>query len=863
MKKLITLIFVVILIISCFAFGVYAADDMGMTIDVAAVYPMAKCLEVAPQTLEAWIYIPQGTSCEGIIVGNYGSVSSCLNFEINSDGSPRLYVVSDEDSITYDVNFGGVDVRTGKKAHVAIVNDEAAGKVYCYLNGELAKTVEQTVKITTAECGDVHRLGCDYRKGNAEYFKGMIGGVTLYSDVRTAEEIKADMMAADLNDDALIASYDTYGAIGDVISDNSGNGYDIRYVKKWVDDKEPITDYAYAFGVIGDIQTLTYGHTEELACLYDWIVENKEEKKIEFVFGMGDITQNDIDSEWEIAREQMDKLDGVVPYALIRGNHDGIENYNKYISNTEFSKTLEGVFTEGEVTNAWKTFSVGDTDFLVLMLDYMPTNAALEWAAEVIETHPNHKVIVTTHSYLSKTGKTVDAVLGSRNDGSKMWNKLISQHENIFLVLSGHIPSEFVVATQTKGIHGNTVTQLLVDPQRVDVYEGATGMIALLYISKDGKTLHVEQYSTVRDMYFMSSSQYSLELPEPICYKHEYSEELSYDSESHYYLCDCGEMKDKEEHIGGTPTCTERAVCSDCGASYGDLGHTGGEATCLARAKCENCGEEYGSFANHKDCVFDSFSGRFVCSVCKENCEHSSFTDGACDSCGFVCVHDWVQRDNVSVCTVCEKTCSVHDTVGLDFKCAYCGYDNGLSNSFSAGNKTITDGALLLDKQHKFTLSFNVTVGSPDTVLNQKDTTRKDNVYYSETESSNNKSAFYSLLTWYNNSGYDTIVSLWCESETAETLWLVNAADKTKQICEIELGKEYSFDFEIYPASAEYVLVINGDKENPYSGSFNAIATELTKWLLLWLLSGWVQVSPISRRRGLNLCSTELQLIPW
>ena len=55
---------------------------------------------------------------------------------------------------------------------------------------------------------------------------------------------------------------------------------------------------------------------------------------------------------------------------------------------------------------------------------------------------------------------------------------------------------------------------MLVDPQGVDAGEGATGMVAMLYFSEDGKTVTVENYSTVRDMYYMNTSQMTVELPE-------------------------------------------------------------------------------------------------------------------------------------------------------------------------------------------------------------------------------------------------------------------------------------------------------------------------------------------------------------
>jgi hypothetical protein len=69
-----------------------------------------------------------------------------------------------------------------------------------------------------------------------------------------------------------------------------------------------------------------------------------------------------------------------------------------------------------------------------------------------------------------------------------------------------------VVVSQEKGVHGNTVTQMLVDPQGVDANIGATGMVAMLYFSEDGRQVQVEYYSTVREQYFIPENQFSFEL---------------------------------------------------------------------------------------------------------------------------------------------------------------------------------------------------------------------------------------------------------------------------------------------------------------------------------------------------------------
>ena len=526
MKKLLCLLWVAVMLLSVFSVSLLAADVQGMVFDDNSKYQAVKPFEAAPVSLEAWVCLPKDAGRAGVVVGNYGGSIPCVNFEITTNGRPRIYVVeytSGEKEI-HDVVFNGVDIRTGKMEFLSLVYDAAQGLAHCYVNGELKASVECVLNITDEVCGHPYALGGDLRSGNGQYFKGGIDTVSVYSDVRTAEEIKESMRQVDLKDENLLAYYDTALISDYTIEDKSRNGNDVLHTVKWLADKEPVTDYAYSFCVVGDTQIVAKNEPEKLACLYDWIIENKDEKKIEFVFGMGDITDKNTDEEWTAAKEQIFKLNGVIPYSLVRGNHDGSAKMNEYFAASDYTAALGGFYQDGKIDNAWREFCVGEVDYLVLMLDYGPSDAVLNWAAGVIEAHPDHKVIITTHCYLYNDGTTLDAGDvcppntsgsndGAKNNGDQMWDKLVSKYENIFLVLSGHDPSENVVAAQTAGVHGNVVTQLLVDPQGVDAALGATGMVAMLYFSEDGKTLTVEQYSTVKDMYYMSTSQFTLPLP--------------------------------------------------------------------------------------------------------------------------------------------------------------------------------------------------------------------------------------------------------------------------------------------------------------------------------------------------------------
>ena len=326
----------------------------------------------------------------------------------------------------------------------------------------------------------------------------------------------------------------------------------------WADpsEKEPITDYAYSFVAVGDTQIICESYPDQMATLYDWIVANVETKKIAYVFGLGDITNHSTAAEWQVAKREIAKLDGVVPYSLVRGNHDKSNAINLTFGKGVYLSQFEGAFQEGRVENTWRTFSVAGVDYLFINMDYGASDALLSWAGEIIAAHPHHRVIISTHAYMHRDGARLNSTNssatpnpknltdGSVNHGEQMWSKLVSKYENIFMVLSGHISTENVEMSTAKGIHGNTVYQFLIDPQGLDDQIGATGMVAILYFSEDGKTVSVEQYSTARNQFYRSSSQFSFEIP--VYDPHSFGE----------YTAD------------GNATClsagTETAVCSGC-----------------------------------------------------------------------------------------------------------------------------------------------------------------------------------------------------------------------------------------------------------------------------------------------------------
>ncbi len=470
-----------------------------------------------PYTYAAWLYLSKTVDGRGgVVIGNYQSGSiPCVSFEISTVGVPRFYHIDLNNKVT-DLKFMDADVRIGDWVHVAFTVTDV---VTCYVNGE--PVGEQPIGEFESLATEMPiGIGGDLRGGNGQNFKGRIREIVLFEDALTPMEISTlyNNGAAAVGKD-ILAHYDlTNAVVGEDIEDISGNGYTAFADPRFFEEKDPVTDYAYSFAFIGDTQVINANNPAEFSKIYDWLAANKDEKKIQHVFGLGDITDGDTAREWQTALEGISKLDGVIPYSLVRGNHDSVAKFTETFGTDTYKSQFEGFYND-ELANSWRTLKAGSTDYLLITLDYGANDDVLNWASEIITSHPDHKVIITTHCYLFRDGTTLDAGdvcppsnSGGTNNGDHMWDKLISKHANIVLVVSGHDPNDTIVKKQTKGENGNTVTQVLIDPQGAEL-GGPMGMVAMFYFSEDGSEIEVEYFSTVREKFFMIENQFSMTIP--------------------------------------------------------------------------------------------------------------------------------------------------------------------------------------------------------------------------------------------------------------------------------------------------------------------------------------------------------------
>lgn len=157
-------------------------------------------------------------------------------------------------------------------------------------------------------------------------------------------------------------------------------------------------------------------------------------------------------------------------------------------------------------------FTAGKCRFLHIGLQYHAPDASLTWAAETVRRYPGVPTIVSTHDYLHRDGKRNLksnprlSVLDPRdNDPEMIWDEFISRHDQIFLVLSGHVGGQgFSIDTNRSG---NRVYQVMADYQgrgqsAKDAGAGGSdvgdGWLRLLKFHLDGNEpeIEVRTYST-------------------------------------------------------------------------------------------------------------------------------------------------------------------------------------------------------------------------------------------------------------------------------------------------------------------------------------------------------------------------------
>lgn len=286
--------------------------------------------------------------------------------------------------------------------------------------------------------------------------------------------------------------------------------------------------------VLPDTQSYAEEFPEVFEQQFQWISDNGS--TITFAIQNGDITDNNNDPQWEVARKAFSLLDNKVPLTFVGGNHDlGVNGkardrdsslMNKYLPYEKYSKHphFGGAFEVGKMDNTYHTFEAGGKKWLILSLEFGPRHKVIDWASQIIHDHKDHLIIINTHTYLYNDNTWIashhkycpksyglGAATGedSTNNGDDLWYKLVRKHKNILMVLCGHVIGSGTGTLVSEGEHGNKVYQMLANYQNgvVDTVKGGNGYMRILNIDPEAKKIRVKTWSPVTQTYKSTPDQ--------------------------------------------------------------------------------------------------------------------------------------------------------------------------------------------------------------------------------------------------------------------------------------------------------------------------------------------------------------------
>ncbi len=502
-------------------------------------YRMDEIFTKSPDSFEAWIYMER-SSVGGTIMGNYlnkyfgydGSVS----WEIDELGRPSVFW--DNGAFKYTVK--GVFLNDAEWHHVAMVRNADENLFVFYVDGEEVDRADsrQSDAISVMPM----QVGVDYKNWTSKKtpFDGKIKEITLYNGTVAADRVARDYREGVLDtlDGQLMGNWvfgETWNEIKVEETFGVGCGASIVTFEKFV-SVMPTDDYDYTLAVIPDIQTMVAHNPANLRGLTDWLVDNAESHKIAYAIEVGDLSDNgDRTDFYQLAAEQMSKLDDVIPYSFIQGNHDYNGNcgstgrdstyYNQYFSYDKYSQFgyFGGAYEEGSMENWYTLFEVAGVKYCVINLEFGPRTDVIRWAGRVCEAYPNRRVIINTHAYVSPSGN-IDGTDGRYSPDAYSWSDytevtnskqlyegLIKRYANIFLTVNGHYISDDIVMRRDVGVNGNVITSIRVDPQctKVDSEYGVDPLM-LMQFNESEKTIDIIFYSPAHDACFNIQNQFTI-----------------------------------------------------------------------------------------------------------------------------------------------------------------------------------------------------------------------------------------------------------------------------------------------------------------------------------------------------------------
>jgi hypothetical protein len=234
------------------------------------------------------------------------------------------------------------------------------------------------------------------------------------------------------------------------------------------------------------------------------------------LLGIIEATPKTQSHEMNTARAGYEILSGKIPFSVAPGNHDydaqftdarqppgvdpaltpadgagyygmlysgGLANFRDVFGSDKpfFRKQKWYVSSFRGGASSAQIFRAAGYEFLHIALEMAADDETLAWAAGVIAYYPNRPTIISTHDFLDTRGQRLphpvvnwQSVDQRHNSPEDIWQKFVSVHDQIFIVLSGHARGQ--AFRDDANAAGHRVYQLMANYQdRSQAYRSMIG----------------------------------------------------------------------------------------------------------------------------------------------------------------------------------------------------------------------------------------------------------------------------------------------------------------------------------------------------------------------------------------------------
>jgi hypothetical protein len=269
---------------------------------------------------------------------------------------------------------------------------------------------------------------------------------------------------------------------------------------------------------IGDMHIGTWTTQAQPEIMMKYLKDNATRLNIQAVLNTGDFEDNvDHSDDRAVFMASMANLVDI-PHLVAAGNHEydysgGPRNstvFNSVLGPTYYtgkSWWSGGFYEAGRSENAYLLLTIGAVDYILINMEFFPRQGVIDWLNTLLTTYSSRKAIICTHAYEYGDGTPYSVGDGFGPDGEQegitdsdyhwgdeMWTELLKVHDNIILVISGHVTPPARHVANSDG--GQPINQTLFDLQGWTPGVDATFMRFMLFNPTD-ETIKVMTYSPV------------------------------------------------------------------------------------------------------------------------------------------------------------------------------------------------------------------------------------------------------------------------------------------------------------------------------------------------------------------------------